>query len=164
VGVDSTVKWPTGTGANGNDGVAGAIKQTSGSIGYVELAYALQSGFTTAAVKNSEGQFVAPDLKSTTAAAANIKVPSNLGVLSVNAPGADSYPVASATHLMTYQDLCKAGLSKTDAENVVGFLNYVLGPGQATEEKLSYAKDPSNILGPAKQAVSGLECNGSPVS
>jgi len=164
VGADSTVKWPTGTGANGNDGVAGAIKQTTGSVGYVELAYALQSGFTTAAVKNSEGNYVAPDLKSTSAAAANIKVPSNLGVLSVNAPGADSYPIASATHLMTYKDLCKAGLSKTDAENVVGFLNYALGPGQATEEKLSYAKDPANILGPTKQAVAGLECNGKPVS
>jgi phosphate transport system substrate-binding protein len=164
VGVDSTVKWPTGTGANGNDGVAGAIKQTSGSIGYVELAYALQSGFTTASVQNSDGQFVAPDLKSTTAAAENIKLPSNLGVLSVNSPGADSYPIASATHLMTYKDLCKAGLSKTDAENVVGFLNYVLGSGQDTEAKLSYAKDPANILGPAKHAVSGLECNGAPVS
>jgi phosphate transport system substrate-binding protein len=164
VGADSTVKWPTGTGANGNDGVAGAIKQTSGSIGYVELAYALQSGFTTASVKNSAGNYVAPDLKSTTAAAENIKLPSNLGVLSVNAPGADSYPIASATHLMTYKDLCKAGLSKTDAENVVGFLNYVLGPGQATEAKLSYAKDPSNIIGPAKQAVAGLQCNGSSVS
>jgi phosphate transport system substrate-binding protein len=164
VGADSTVKWPTGTGANGNDGVAGAIKQTSGSIGYVELAYALQSSFTTASVKNSSGNYVAPDLKSTTAAAENIKLPSNLGVLSVNAPGADSYPIASASHLMTYKDLCKAGLSKTDAQNVVGFLDYVLGPGQDTEEKLSYAKLPSNILGPAKQAVGGLECNGSPVS
>jgi phosphate transport system substrate-binding protein len=164
VGADSTVKWPTGTGANGNDGVAGAIKQTSGSVGYVELAYALQSGFTTASVKNSDGNYVAPDLKSTSAAAANIKLPSNLGVLSVNAPGADSYPIASATHLMTYKDLCKAGLSKTDAENVVGFLNYALGSGQATEEKLSYAKDPANILGPTKQAVAGLQCNGKPVS
>ena len=164
VGADSTVKWPTGTGANGNDGVAGAIKQTSGSVGYVELAYALQGGFTTASVKNSDGNYVAPDLKSTTAAASNIKLPSNLGVLSVNAPGADSYPIASATHLMTYKDLCKAGLSKTDAQNVVGFLDYVLGPGQDTEAKLSYAKDPPNVLGPAQKAAAGLECNGSPVS
>jgi phosphate transport system substrate-binding protein len=164
VGVDSTVKWPTGTGANGNDGVAGAIKQTTGSVGYVELAYAIQSGFTTASVKNSDGQYVVPDLKSTTAAAANIKVPSNLGVLSVNASGADSYPIASATHLMTYQDMCKAGLSKTDAENVVGFLNYALGAGQATAGKLDYAGDPPNILGPAQKAVAGLECNGKPVS
>jgi phosphate transport system substrate-binding protein len=163
VGADSTVKWPTGTGANGNDGVAGAIKQTDGAVGYVELAYALQSGFTTADVKNSTGKYIAPDLASSQAAAANVKVPSNLGIISVNAAGADSYPIASATHLMTYQDLCKAGQSKTDAENVVGFLNYALGAGQDTAKKLDYAGDPPNVLAPAQKAVAGLQCNGKPV-
>jgi phosphate transport system substrate-binding protein len=163
VGADSTVKWPTGTGANGNDGVAGAIKQTDGSIGYVELAYALQSGFTTAAVKNSDGKYVEPTLESSQAAAANVKVPANLGIISVNAAGADSYPITSATHLMTYQDLCKAGQSKTDAQNVVGFLDYALGAGQATAKKLDYAGDPPNVLEPAQKAVDGLQCNGKPV-
>lgn len=164
VGADSTVKWPTGTGANGNDGVAGAIKQTDGAIGYVELAYALQSGFTTAAVQNSDGNYVEPTLESSQAAAANVEVPANLGIISVNAPGADSYPITSATHLMTYQDLCKAGQSKTDAENVVGFLDYALGAGEATAKKLDYAGDPPNVLGPAQKAVAGLECNGKVVS
>ena len=114
-------------------------------------------------MKNSDGNYVEPSLSSSQAAAANIKVPSNLGIISVNAPGADSYPITSATHLMTYQDLCKAGQSKTDAENVVGFLNYALGAGQATASKLDYAGDPPNVLGPAQKAVSGLECNGKPV-
>jgi phosphate transport system substrate-binding protein len=163
VGADSTVKWPTGTGANGNDGVAGAIQQTDGSIGYVELAYAIQSNFTTASVKNSAGNYVTPSLASSQAAAANVKVPSNLGIISVNAPGASSYPITSATHLMTYQDLCKAGQSKTDAQNVVGFLDYALGAGQATAKKLNYAGDPPNVLGPAQKAVGGLQCNGKPV-
>jgi phosphate transport system substrate-binding protein len=163
VGADSTVKWPTGTGATGNDGVAGAIQQTAGSIGYVELAYAIQSGFTTSAVQNSAGKFVQPTLSSSKAAAANVKVPRNLGIISVNAPGAGSYPITSATHLMTYQDLCKAGLPATDAENVVGFLDYALGAGQATAKKLNYAGDPPNVLGPARKAVDGLQCNGKPV-
>ena len=78
VGSDKTVKWPTGTGAKGNDGVAAAVKQTPGAVGYVEQAYALQNKFTTAAVQNKAGQFVAPDLASTTAAGEGIKVPSDL--------------------------------------------------------------------------------------
>src|SRR5207249_551534 len=61
-GVDKTVKWPTGTGAKGNAGVAGAVKQTDGAVGYVEEAYALQNNFTTADVKNAAGRFVAPTL------------------------------------------------------------------------------------------------------
>ena len=64
-GVDKTVKWPTGTGAKGNDGVAGCVKQTDGAVGYVEQAYALQNNFTTAAVKNADGQFVEPSLDAT---------------------------------------------------------------------------------------------------
>ena len=163
-GVDSTVQWPTGTGANGNDGVAAAVKQTEGSIGYVELAYALQSDFTTADVKNSAGNYVAPTLASSQAAAASVKVPSDLGIVSVNASGSDAYPIASATHIMVYQDMCKAGLSQTDAQNVVGFLDYALGDGQSTATQLDYAGDPSNVLDSAKQAVAGLQCNGQPIS
>ena len=78
VGSDKTVKWPTGTGAKGNDGVAGAIKQTPGSIGYVEQAYALQNNFTVAAVKNKAGKYVPPTLASTSAAGDGVKVPADL--------------------------------------------------------------------------------------
>jgi phosphate transport system substrate-binding protein len=164
VGADSTVKWPVGTGANGNDGVAGQVKQTEGAIGYVELAYALQSDFTTADVQNSEGNFVAPTTASSQAAAASVKAPPDLGVETINAPGADSYPVASATHIVVYKDMCKAGLSETDAQNVVGFLDYALGDGQDVATQLDYATVPSSLLDADKQAVAGLECNGKPIS
>jgi phosphate transport system substrate-binding protein len=164
IGADSTVKWPTGTGANGNDGVAASINQTEGAIGYIELAYALQGNFTTADVRNSAGKFVAPNLQSSQAAAANVKVPANLGIISINAPGADSYPIASATHLMVYQDMCKAGLDQTTAQNVAGFLDYALGDGQKTATQLDYAGDPPELLDKAKQAVAGLECNGKPIA
>jgi phosphate transport system substrate-binding protein len=162
-GVDKTVKWPTGTGAKGNAGVAGAVKQTEGAVGYVEEAYALENDFTTADMKNASGKFAAPTLASTTAAGASVKVPANLGIDAINAPGASAYPIASATHLLVYQDMCKAGLSKGTAEDVKAWLDYVLGDGQQVAPRLQYAPLPSSILGKAKAAVSGLVCNGAPL-
>src|SRR5947209_11490289 len=94
VGVDKTVNWPSGeTGAKGNDGVAAAIKQTQGSVGYVEQAYALQNNFTYASVKNSSGKYVAPTLASVTAAGVGVKVPSGLGISVINSPNANAYPI-----------------------------------------------------------------------
>ena len=89
VGSDKEVKWPTGTGANGNDGVAAAVKQTEGAIGYVEQAYALQNDFTFADVKNQSGKYVAPTLASTSAAADGIDIPADLGISTINAPSAE---------------------------------------------------------------------------
>src|SRR5205823_14334053 len=101
---DKTVKWPTGTGAEGNSGVAAAIKQSSGSIGYVEQAYALQNGFTYAAVKNSSGTYILPTLQATSAAASGIKVPPNLAVSTINSPNSQAYPIASQTFVIVYKD------------------------------------------------------------
>lgn len=92
---DKTVKWPTGTGAPKNAGVAAAIKQTPGSIGYVEQAYALQNGFTTAAVKNKSGSYIAPTLQAASAAAEGIKVPPNLAISTINSPNPAAYPITS---------------------------------------------------------------------
>jgi phosphate transport system substrate-binding protein len=165
VGVDSTVKWPTGTGANGNDGVAGGVKQTEGAVGYVELAYALQNNFTTADVKNSAGKYVTPDLKSTQAAAASAKVPADLRFVAVNAPGSGSYPIASGTDVLVYKDMCKAGISEGTAKNVVKFLDYGLSSaGQKVAESIQYAADPPSLLAAAKKQVAGLECNGKPIT
>ena len=160
VGTDKTVKWPTGTGAKGNQGVAAAVKQTTGAIGYVEQAYALQNNFTFASVKNKSGAFVAPTLQSTTAAGQGVSVPSDLGIKIINSPNASAYPIASQTFVVVFQDMCKAGISKTAAEGVKKFLDYGLGAGQAVLAQLEYAQLPSNVLTPAKTAVSGLKCNG----
>src|SRR4051794_40504722 len=108
-GVDKSVKWPTGTGAKGNDGVAGCVKQTDGAVGYVEQAFALQNNFTTAAVKNKDGQFVEPSLEATAAAADAAQPPADLRFSTINAPGAKSYPISAVTFLLVYEDLCKAG-------------------------------------------------------
>jgi phosphate transport system substrate-binding protein len=163
VGVDKTVKWPTGTGAKGNDGVAAAIKQTPGSIGYVEQAYALQNGFTFASVKNKAGNYIVPTIASTTAAADGIKVPKDLGISVIDSPNPKAYPIASQTFVISYQDLCKgAGMSKDQASGFVKFLDYALGDGQAVAEKLSYAPLPDSIKSQVQTAVDGLQCNGAP--
>lgn len=163
VGADKTVKWPTGTGASGNEGVAGGVQQTEGAIGYVELAYALQNDFTTADVQNAAGKFVAPTLDSTSAAGDGLKVPPDLRFSAINAPGADAYPIASATFVVVYQDMCKAGKSEQTAQDVAKFLDYGLGAGQQVAAKLQYAPLPSSLLSQTKAKVDGLTCNGKPI-
>jgi len=160
VGADKTVKWPTGTGAKGNPGVAGAIKQTNGAVGYVEQAYALQNNFTTADVKNKSGKFIAPSLASTSAAGEGLKVPADLRFSAINSPNPSAYPIASATFLLVYQDMCKAGKSSDVAQRVSNWLNYALGAGQQVAPELQYAPLPSNIKSQAQAKVDALKCNG----
>ncbi|MEH3053668.1 MAG: phosphate ABC transporter substrate-binding protein PstS [Patulibacter minatonensis] len=162
-GVDKSVDWPTGTGAKGNDGVAACVKQTDGAVGYVEEAYALQNQFTFASLKNKAGQYVEPTLDSTSAAGDGVDVPEDLRFSAINAPGDASYPIASATFLLVYQDLCKAGADEAKAKNVKAWLDYALGDGQSKAESLNYAPLPSAILEKAKAKVAGLQCNGAAI-
>jgi phosphate transport system substrate-binding protein len=161
VGSDKTVKWPTGTGAKGNDGVAGGVKQQDGSVGYVEEAYALQNNFTTASVKNKSGQFVEPTLATTTAAGEGITIPKDLGVDIINSPNPKAYPISSQTFVIVYKDMCKAGLDKSKAQGVKKFIDYGLGEGQGVLGQLQYAKLPNALLTKAKAAADSLQCNGS---
>src|SRR3954447_8569343 len=159
-GVDKTVKWPTGTGAKGNDGVAAAVKQTDGAVGYVEEAYALQNNFTTADVKNHAGNFITPTLASTSAAGVGLTVPSDLRYSAIDAPGGKAYPIASSTFMLVYQDQCKAGKTMEEAKRVKAWLDYALGDGQKVAPSISYAPLPPKILVKAKAKVAGLTCNG----
>jgi phosphate transport system substrate-binding protein len=161
---DKTAKWPVGTGAPKNAGVASAIKQTPGAIGYVEQAYALQNGFTTAAMKNKAGQFVVPTLAAASAAAANSPVPPDLTISTINAPGATSYPITSQTFIVIYADMCKAGRTSGDATSVKKFLTYGLGDGQKVEQQLDYAPLPASLLSKAQTQLTQMKCNGAPVS
>ncbi|MEA2298706.1 MAG: phosphate transport system substrate-binding protein [Solirubrobacteraceae bacterium] len=164
VGSGKDVNWPGGTGAKGNAGVAGAVAQTSGSIGYVEQAYALQHGFTYASVKNKAGNFVAPSLASATAAAEGVVVPANLGFAISNPSGAQAYPITSQTFIVVNKDLCKAGASAAVAKGVVAFITYGLSGGQSVLSQADYAALPATILAKAKTASTGLVCNGATVS
>lgn len=163
-GVDKDIKWPTGTGAKGNDGVAAAVKQTEGAVGYVEQAYALQNGFTYADVKNKSGNYIEPTLESTTAAGDGVKVPANLAIDITDAPGAQAYPIASQTFVMFHTDLCKGGLSKANASGAVRFVDYLLGEGQDTIKQLSYAPIPAALKAKEVAAAKKFTCNGAAVA
>jgi phosphate transport system substrate-binding protein len=163
-GVDKTVKWPVGTGAKGNDGVAGCVKQTQGAIGYVEQAYALQNNFTTAAVKNKAGQYVAPSLEATSAAGEGADVPDDLKFSTIDAPGAKSYPITAVTFLLVWADQCKSGIKPATAKLVKSWLDYALGDGQQVAPELQYAPLPDSIKQKAQAKVDALQCNGSAIS
>jgi phosphate transport system substrate-binding protein len=164
IGSGKDVKWPTGTGAKGNAGVAGAVKQTAGAVGYVEQAYALQNNFTFASVKNKVGSYIAPTLGSTTAAGVGLKIPADLRFTAINSPNPAAYPIVSQTFLLVYKDMCKAGVPQATANNVVKFLKYGLGSGQGVLSQLAYAKLPGALLAKASAKVATLTCNGSPLT
>ncbi len=160
-GVDKTVKWPTGTGAKGNDGVAAAVKQTEGAVGYVEQAFALQNGFTFADVKNKAGDFIAPTLESTSAAGEGIDVPADLGISTIDSPNPKAYPIASQTFLDFPMDPCKAGAKPDVAKGLMAFATYLLGSeGQDTIKQLSYAPLPEALDTKATAAIAKTTCNG----
>jgi phosphate transport system substrate-binding protein len=162
VGEGKTVLWPIGTGEKGNAGVAGGVQQTTGAIGYVEQAYALEHNFTYAAVKNKSGKFVEPTLESTSVAAEGVTVPANLGFKISNPSAAGAYPITSQTFIVVNKDLCKAGIpgGESAAKGVAKFLDYGLGEGQAILSKADYAALPSAILSKSKEAAASLQCNG----
>jgi phosphate transport system substrate-binding protein len=168
IGEGKDVKWPVGTGAAKNAGVAAAVKQTSGAVGYVEQAYALENGFTYAAVKNGSS-YVLPTIQNTSAAANGIKVPADLGISTIDSTGAGSYPIVSQTFLDVYKDPCKDGkASASTAKALKSFLAYAFGAGQQTlgsgGNKLPYAPLPSALAAKDNTQLGTMTCNGSPIS
>ena len=143
VGRGTSVDWPVGIGAKGNEGVTGQVEQTPYTIGYVTLIYALQNNVPFGSVENAAGEFIHPTISSVSAAAANAAkiVPADLRFSITNAPGKTSYPISSATWLIVYthQNNYKVG------KIVVDFLHWVLTEGQKMEPKLDYAPIPGPI-------------------
>jgi len=144
-GKGKELKWPVGLGGRGNDGVSGQVKQTPGTIGYVELAYANQNKLAVAKVKNAAGQFVAPTIASITAAAAGAaeKLPptTDYRVSIVNAPGAAAYPISSFTWLLVYQRQTDA----TKSKKLVDFMKWALTEGEGSAATLDYAPLPASL-------------------
>jgi phosphate transport system substrate-binding protein len=169
VGHGKIVKWPVGTGGKGNPGVAAAVKQTPGSIGYVEQAYAIENNFTYAAVKNSAGSYEEPSIANTSAAAVGIKVPADLGISTINSKGPAAYPIVSQTFLDVYKDPCKSGgASSSVAKGLKAFLTYAFGAGQSTlgagSNQLPYAPLPAVLQSKDKAQLATMTCNGTPIS
>ena len=155
VGKSTSVNWPVGLGGKGNEGVAGLVKQTPNSIGYVELIYALQNKLTHGVVRNSSGKFVVPNLASTTAAAAGAakEMPDDFRVSITNAPGADAYPVASFTWLLVPTPMRDG----TKRKIIVDFLHWMLTDGQKFAEPLAYAQLPKAVISKEMKAVSEIK-------
>jgi phosphate transport system substrate-binding protein len=155
VGKGASINWPVGLGGKGNEGVTGLIKQTPGSIGYVELIYALQNSIPFGKVENSSGKFVKADLAGVTAAAAGAAkdMPDDFRVSITNAPGATAYPISSFTWLLIPAQFSDS--SKRDA--VKDFLKWMLADGQKYNEGLSYAQLPKTIVGKESKAISLIQ-------
>jgi phosphate transport system substrate-binding protein len=163
-GSDKSVEWPTGTGAKGNDGVAACIKQNAGAIGYVEQAYALANNFTYAAVKNKDGKYVEPTLEATAAAGESAKPPADLRFATIDAPGAQSYPISAVTFLLVYSDPCKAqGMDANKAKALVSWLKWGETSGQDVAKQLQYAPLPDSLKTKVDEKVSTIKCNGQAV-
>ena len=144
VGVSTAVKWPVGLGGKGNEGVAGLVKQTPGSIGYVELIYAIQNKIAFGAVQNANGEFVKASIPAVTAAAAAAakSMPADFRVSITNAPGAGVYPISSFTWLLLYEN----PKDKAQSKAMVEFMKWALTDGQKMATGLGYAPLPAEVV------------------
>jgi phosphate transport system substrate-binding protein len=161
VGNSTSVQWPVGLGGKGNEGVSGTLGQTDGSIGYVELAYALTNKIQFANLKNAAGSTVTASLDSTAAAMADFsgEMPDTLARSIVNAPGAQSYPIAGYTYLLAYMD-------QTDcvkAQKLVQFINWAQDKGKEFATQLSYVPLPDAVRQQVLDKVDKITCNGAPL-
>jgi len=160
VGTGKSVSWPAGLGGKGNEGVTGLIKQTPGSIGYVELAYANQNKLPLTTLQNRDGNFVAPSLESTSAAAAGVQMPADYRVSLTNAAGATAYPIASFTYLLIHKDMA----DQAKGEAIVKFLWWAIHDGQKLAAPLDYAPLPKSVVSMVEKTVQGLQVQGKPVT
>lgn len=161
VGAGKSVRWPTGIGGKGNEGVAGLVKQTPGSIGYVELAYAKQNKLPIASIRNRSGQFVMPTIASTTAAANGgaAAVKKNVRALIVNSPAKGAYPISGFTYILVYKNQSNAVKGKELAR----FLRWAIHDGQKLAKPLLYAPLPSSVVSIDDAALKSMRANGKPV-
>lgn len=152
VGAGTSVNWPVGLGGKGNEGVAGIIKQTPGSIGYVELIYAIQNKIAYGRVQNPAGHFVKADLGTVSAAARDQRMSSDFRVSITNAPADGAYPISSFTWLLVPAEIRNPAKAKAIKE----FLIWMLGPGQKMTESLSYAPLPREVAAQVAKQIAQI--------
>ncbi|WP_211236974.1 phosphate ABC transporter substrate-binding protein PstS [Aneurinibacillus terranovensis] len=160
--VGKSISWANvGTGAKGNEGVAGQVQNTPGAIGYVELAYVIQNNMSAAKVQNKDGQFVAPSLDTVSAAASQAtgNMPKDLKISLVNEPGKNSYPIVGTSWALVYEN----NTDKDKTEKVVNLLKYVVTDGQKFATDLEYAPLPKNVQDLDVEQLKNVKVNGQPV-
>jgi phosphate transport system substrate-binding protein len=153
-GTGKTVQWPVGVGGQGNDGVAGIIKQNENSVGYVEFTYASQNNMTMAAMKNQAGNIVAPTLDSTIKAAEGLQIPADMNLLPIvmNSTNPDAYPIVSPTHILAY-----TVMPADKAPAFKAYLAWVLGDdGSAIATDLGCAPLPADLKAAALKLIDAI--------
>ncbi len=160
VGAGKSVQWPVGQGGNGNAGVAAAMKQTAGSIGYLELQYAATTGLGVASVKAPDGAFVVPSVDSVAKAASTLTFPITETTNILDSKVAGAYPISSTTYILIYKDQT----DKNKAQTLVDFWYWALTKGQAELGALKYASLPTNVQTDALAQLGNITSGGSPIT
>ncbi|HEY5706595.1 MAG TPA: phosphate ABC transporter substrate-binding protein PstS [Terrimicrobiaceae bacterium] len=153
VGSDKSVTWPVGAGGKGNEGVTALIKQSPGTVGYVEYGYAVHNGLSMASLQNKSGKFVKPTDASGTATLANVTFPENLRVWPEDPTGAEDYPIATFTWLLLYKKYSDAA----KLEALEGFITYGLTEGQKFSSELGYIPLPAAVVEKSKAALAAVK-------
>ena len=158
VGTATAVNWPTGLGGQGNPGVTNEVKQNPYAIGYVELIYAIQQKLPPGEVKNKDGQYVAPTIESTTAAAAGAgaNIPADLRASIVNAPGPTAYPISGFTWILAYKEMA----DKAKATALTRLLYWAIYDGQKANAELGYAPLPPEIVKRGDEMIQSIQAGG----
>lgn len=161
VGSGTSPSWPTGIGGKGNEGVTGQVKNTPNTIGYVELAYAVQNKLPVARLKNADGAFVEPSLEAVAAAAAAsaATTPTDLRVSITNAAGAQAYPISSYTYILVYKEQKDASKGKA----LVDFLWWAIHDGESFAKELQYVPLPADIVKRAEEKINSITSGGKPL-
>jgi phosphate transport system substrate-binding protein len=158
VGNNTSVNWPVGLGGKGNDGVAGLVKQTEGSIGYVELAYAVQNKLPYGLLKNKAGNFVDANFNTVTEAAAGAvkNMPSDLRAIITDSDGKNAYPISGFTWLLVYKNM----KNEAKAKALVKFLKWAMEKGESYASDLYYAPLPKQVVKLCEKKIAMITANG----
>lgn len=158
VGSGTSPRWPVGISGKGNEGVTGSVKNTPNTIGYVELAYAVQNKLPVAHIKNSSGNFIEPSIDAVTAAASGsaANTPEDLRVSITDAAGPQAYPISSYTYILVYKNQKDAAKGKA----LVDFLWWGIHDGEAFAKELQYAPLPADIVKRAEAKINSVTANG----
>ena len=158
-GKGKALDWPIGIGAKGNEGVGGMVKQTPGSIGYVELAYVMQNKLSSASIKNKSGNFVDASLESISASA-NVTLPADLRVSLTNTDAKNGYPISSFTYILVYENQAYGDRKEDKAKATVQLVNWMITKGQSFAAPLVYAPLPKAAADEALKRLKLVKFNG----
>lgn len=158
VGAGTSPRWPVGISGKGNEGVTGSVKSTPNTVGYIELAYAVQNKLPVAQIKNSSGNYIEPSIDAVTSAAAGsiATTPEDLRVSITNAAGPQAYPISSYTYILVYKNQKDAAKGKA----LVDFLWWGIHDGEGFAKELRYAPLPAEIVKRAEAKINSVTANG----